>query len=155
MLLLTKAIRKALPSLYAQEKEGDGATGHVKFFGGSWTWFATEATAYVSVDATGEENDPVEMSLKEIDDRGWSDLFKTPTLPSYSMDTNGDKFVTLHDVRFFGLVDGLDRELGYFSLKELMEVRFPPFGLRIERDRYFTPQTLAEIKEKLGRRMTV
>ena len=29
-------------------------------------------------------------------------------------------------------------ELGYVSLKELLSLRFPPFRLPIERDRYFT-----------------
>ena len=37
---------------------------------------------------------------------------------------------------FFGLVDGHDKELGYFSLEELESVK-GSFGLDIERDRYF------------------
>ena len=37
------------------------------------------------------------------------------------------------DLRFFGLVDGFEREWGYFSLEELLEIRGPA-GLRIERD---------------------
>lgn len=36
-------------------------------------------------------------------------------------------------------------EWGYFSLSELAELRFPPFGLPIERDLYFTPQTVREL----------
>lgn len=51
------------------------------------------------------------------------------------------------DFRFFGYVVGLDSELGYFHLNELTEVR-GKFGLKIERDRYFKPTTLEEIKEK-------
>ena len=37
---------------------------------------------------------------------------------------------------FFGIVtlDGEDWEWGYFTLKDLTEIRFPPFGLPIERD---------------------
>ena len=38
----------------------------------------------------------------------------------------------------FGLVQGLDRELGYFSLDELEAVR-GPMGLPIERDLYWKP----------------
>ena len=45
---------------------------------------------------------------------------------------------------FFGLVDGHEKELGYFSLSELKSVR-GRFGLGIERDRYFTPKPLKEI----------
>lgn len=48
---------------------------------------------------------------------------------------------------FFGLCDlgqGFP-ELGYVSREELESVRFPPFGLPIERDRYFTAdKTLQE-----------
>jgi hypothetical protein len=48
---------------------------------------------------------------------------------------------------FFGLVQGFETELGYFSLNDLEEIR-GPFGLTIERDLYFTPTTLAECREK-------
>jgi hypothetical protein len=47
---------------------------------------------------------------------------------------------------FFGLVSGLEVELGYFSLKELEEVR-GPLGLLIERDVDFEPKTLKELEE--------
>ena len=40
------------------------------------------------------------------------------------------------DYLFFGLVDGQDKELGYFTLNQLMEVR-GGLGLPIERDMYF------------------
>ena len=49
---------------------------------------------------------------------------------------------------FFGLVDGLEKELGYFSLRELESVR-GPFGLGVERDMYWTPKTLTQIAPKL------
>jgi hypothetical protein len=47
---------------------------------------------------------------------------------------------------FFGLVVGLEIELGYFSLKELEEVR-GPMNLPIERDFYFEPVALQEIMD--------
>lgn len=46
---------------------------------------------------------------------------------------------------FFGLVIGLEAELGYFSLTELKSVR-GPLGLPIERDLYFKPRTLQELR---------
>ena len=49
---------------------------------------------------------------------------------------------------FFGLVDGHEKELGYFSLKELESVR-GPLGLPIERDLYWTPKTLQEIAPEM------
>ncbi len=45
---------------------------------------------------------------------------------------------------FFGLVEGHERELGYFSLAEIQKTK-GPMGLPIERDLYFKPKTLEEI----------
>lgn len=47
---------------------------------------------------------------------------------------------------FFGLVQGNETELGYFSLKELESVN-GPFGLKIERDKYFKPTKLSELQK--------
>ncbi len=45
---------------------------------------------------------------------------------------------------FFGLVDGFEKEFGYFSLLEMESVR-GPYGVGIERDLYFgTGHTLRE-----------
>ena len=46
---------------------------------------------------------------------------------------------------FFGLVVGLFTELGYFSLSELEGAR-GPMGLKVERDRYFSPKKLAALR---------
>ena len=50
------------------------------------------------------------------------------------------------DDTFFGLVSGLEIELGYFSLAELEGVR-GPLGLPVERDLYHNPATLAELRD--------
>lgn len=42
---------------------------------------------------------------------------------------------------FFGLVDGFERELGYFSLDELESIK-GPFGLKIERDIHWNMNTV-------------
>lgn len=52
------------------------------------------------------------------------------------------------DKIFFGLVDGFEIEYGNFGLKELEEVR-GHIGLPIERDLYFTPKPVEEIRKKL------
>jgi len=49
---------------------------------------------------------------------------------------------------FFGLVVGLEIEMGYWSLSELESVR-GPWGLPIERDRWFQPTTLSHLPEYL------
>ncbi len=46
----------------------------------------------------------------------------------------------------YGYVQGLDSELGYFSLEEL-EAAKGPLGLPIERDISFTPTALSMVKK--------
>lgn len=48
----------------------------------------------------------------------------------------------------FGLVEGFETELGYFSLSELRAVR-GPLGLPVERDLYWKPKTLEEIAPEM------
>jgi len=49
---------------------------------------------------------------------------------------------------FFGLVDGHEKELGYFSLSELEKAR-GKMNLPIERDLYFKPTTLEELAPEI------
>ena len=44
---------------------------------------------------------------------------------------------------FFGVVDGFEKEYGYFSLDELESVT-NRMGLHLERDKFFTPKPLRE-----------
>ena len=46
---------------------------------------------------------------------------------------------------FYGLVDGHEKEVGYWGLEELEEAK-GPFGMKIERDRHFTPTPLSQLK---------
>ena len=57
------------------------------------------------------------------------------------------------DFQFFGLVEGFEKELGYFNLSELESVK-GPMGLSIERDLYFQPKTLEEIAPEMFREVT-
>ncbi len=50
------------------------------------------------------------------------------------------------DDTFFGLVIGFMPEFGYFSLSELTEAR-GPMGLPIERDMFFEPKSLNELRD--------
>lgn len=62
-------------------------------------------------------------------------------------DSNWSWFVTEYDPSqrlCFGLVDGFEKELGYFSLTELESLR-GPLGLPIERDLYFKETSLEKI----------
>jgi len=69
----------------------------------------------------------------------------------FTPDSNWTWWATEYDPNekvFFGLVQGLEIELGYFALEELESAR-GPMNLPIERDMYFTPTTLGEIRVKL------
>jgi hypothetical protein len=47
---------------------------------------------------------------------------------------------------FFGLVEGHERELGYFSLKELQSIGADGKLLPVERDLHFQPTPLSQCK---------
>ncbi len=68
----------------------------------------------------------------------------------FTPDSSWSFFGTEYDGEdtFFGLVDGFEKELGYFSLSELQSVR-GKLGLPIERDAHFKPKTLAEIAPEM------
>ncbi len=51
---------------------------------------------------------------------------------------------------FFGAVSGAEFEIGYFSLSELESLR-GPLGLSIERDLYFKPTPLSQIRKGYAR----
>jgi len=113
--LITKEVAAKMPALYSQEKVEDPEV-IAKFFTPwtSWTWYATEASV-VRYDINDDE---VHHPLSEYEE--------------------GD------EVLFFGLVDGLEKELGYWTLEQLTEV-FGPAGLRIERDAHYSGHKLSEV----------
>ena len=53
----------------------------------------------------------------------------------------------------FGLVEGFETELGYFDLTELSEATVFGRVPAVERDLYWKPQTLGEIREQSRGRM--
>ncbi len=55
----------------------------------------------------------------------------------YAIEFDGDDL-------FFGLVDGFERELGYFRLSELLANR-GKMGMEIERDLFFSPTPLSKL----------
>ena len=121
MKMLTKAIRKAMPELYANEPDDSTTVDPqviCKFFTpwAGWTWYALEASAVVRDEVDGAEYGPV------ADHEG-------------------------KDVVFWGWVCGHEEELGYFRLSELEGIRGPA-GLRIERDMYFVSRPLSEVQER-------
>jgi len=84
--------------------------------------------------------------LYECEDQGLNALAQ---VKFFTPDSNWTWYASEFDGTdiFFGLVSGLEVELGYFSLSELQSVR-GPLGLPIERDLYYVPKTLQELMEK-------
>ena len=85
----------------------------------------------------GKGNDAVVIAKFFLPGSGW-----TWYVTEAEKMENGDYY-------FFGYVDGIEGELGYFTLSQLQEVR-GRFGLRVERDMYFNngKTTLAQVKRE-------
>jgi len=66
----------------------------------------------------------------------------------FTPDSNWTWYATEFDGEdlFFGLVEGFEKEIGYFRLSELQSVK-GALGLPIERDMYFKPKTLKELMD--------
>ena len=118
MKLLTKEMLEKLPALYSlEEQPTEEKVAQVKFFTpwSNWTWYATEGSPCCLQHGNYDCEDPTCLAEKDR----W-------------------------EMMFFGLVFGLEQEWGYFSLAELESIK-GPFGLAIERDRYFDPKPICEV----------
>jgi len=84
--------------------------------------------------------------LHEQDSKGFDAI---AYVKFFTPDSNWTWYVAEFDGKdiFFGLVDGFEKELGYFSLKELKGIR-GPLGLKIERDLYFKPIKIKELANR-------
>lgn len=67
----------------------------------------------------------------------------------FTPDSNWTWYATEFDDKdtFFGLVQGFEEELGYFSLSELQEYR-GALGIGIERDLHFKPAPLSQLRRQ-------
>jgi Protein of unknown function (DUF2958) len=95
-----------------------------------------------------EENpDPMVVCKFFTPDAGWTwyVIEGSPVDADGYYDTDKAKV----DFVFFGLVSGVEVELGYFSLSELQSIR-GRLGLPVERDLYFAPTRLSEVKTLCG-----
>ncbi len=118
MELLTRTIKSRLPPIGSQENKGGKAVSTVKFFTPDswWTWHATEGAALVRHADGSVTEEPADYAGEG----------------------------TVIDFMFFGLVDGMEKELGYFRLSELRQAR-GPLDLSIGRDLHWKPRPLEQI----------
>ncbi len=69
----------------------------------------------------------------------------------YAIEGGEEEYEYGMDFLFFGFVVGFDAELGYFTLNQLETAKKGVTGLRavpIERDLYFSPCRLSEVKAR-------
>lgn len=120
MKLMTKELLGKIPPLYSGEKESDPMVV-CKFFmpDGGFTWYV------------------IEGSTREGDGCGFGENCNHGPLTEYDP--------ARHDILFFGYVDGVELEFGYFTLSELETVR-GRLGLPVERDRWFTPCRVSKLE---------
>ena len=65
----------------------------------------------------------------------------------FTPDSNFTWFITEYDAdekMCFGLIDGFEKELGYFSLNDLEQIK-GSMGLKVERDISFQPTKLKDL----------
>lgn len=118
LTLAWRDVLAALPPMGAQDGKGDEAIAYVKFFDPCGSW-TWFATEAVGYTAAGDAINPSEFPKRD----------------------------DIEDVNFFGLVHGHERELGYFSLRELADVN-GPLRIGIERDCWFTPRPLSTLNQR-------
>ena len=123
MKLMTKSIGAEFKKVGRQEGKDD-PVAVARFFNpcGAGTWYATELYYVIKKDRPGEEPEIIEVEASKLDESCKGEIV---------------------DMIFFGHVELLESEWGYFSLSELESVRLP-FGLTIERDLHWTPRPISE-----------
>jgi hypothetical protein len=108
----------------------------------------------MSVCVIGFGDDLMELLTKELRERipklySQEDVTDPIVVAKFfTPDANWSWYVLEFDGRdiFFGYVDGLQPELGYFTLSELTDIR-GPMGMKIERDIYWDEKPLSEVEK--------
>lgn len=97
--------------------------------------------------STEEQGDEAKAHIKFFtpwSDWTWYATEGSPVDEDGLMDTDKEKV----DFLFFGLVSGHELELGYFSLSEFENTNTSSGIRMVERDLYFKPTTIRELKER-------
>lgn len=143
----TQTKRGELFELLADITDEDGAIAEMEDLGDVLDWVISEPkeeppTGRNLLDKASREKLPPLYSGEEQGTESLAQVkFFTPDAQWtwYASEFDGEDI-------FFGLVVGQEIELGYFSLKEMQDAR-GPMELQIERDLYFEPKSLRELKD--------
>lgn len=124
----------------------DGAIAEMEDIGWSLLYFAEEADENSIPKPAPLMDEKVQESLPVLYSQENLGLQALAKVKYFTPDSNWTWYGSEFDGNdlFFGLVNGFELELGYFSLQEL-EKTCGPMGLPIERDLFFEPTTLQEL----------
>lgn len=148
----TQTERGRLFELLADLTDEDSALAELQDLGDDWARLLGESDAQPEMESpTGKKLlDPESREklppLYSGEEQGLDALAK---VKFFTPDAQWSWFASEfdgHDI-LFGLVVGLEVELGYFILSELQSVK-GPLGLPIERDLHFEPKSLRELRDK-------
>jgi hypothetical protein len=134
--------------LLADLTDEDGALAELEDIGFSFEYLISESESISPPDAVSLMDENIRQSLPELYSQEENGLDAQAKVKYFTPDSNWTWYATEFDGKdtFFGLVNGFELELGYFTLSELQQACGPK-GLPIERDLFFEPKSLKELME--------
>jgi len=142
----TQSQAGALFEILAELTDEDGALAELEDLGWSLLGFIEEPDNSNIPEPAPLMDEKVREALPGLYSQEEIGLEALARVKYFTPDSNWTWYASEFDGEdiFFGLVNGLELELGYFSLKEL-EQTCGPLGLPIERDLYFEPRSLQDL----------
>ena len=134
--------------LLADLTDEDGALAEMEDIDISFSDIFGEHEMIKPPDAVPLMDGNIRQSLPELYSQEEQGLNAQAKVKYFTPDSNWTWYATEFDGQdtFFGLVNGFELELGYFTLSELQQACGPK-GLPIERDIYFEPKSLQELMD--------
>jgi hypothetical protein len=144
----TQSQAGALFEMLAELTDEDGALAELEDLGWSLLGFSDEADDSSIPQPAPLMDEKVREALPGLYSQEELGLKALARVKYFTPDSNWTWYATEFDGEdvFFGLVNGFELELGYFSLKELNQA-CGPLGLPIERDIYFEPKSLEDLMQ--------
>jgi hypothetical protein len=138
----------ALYEILADLTDEDGALSEMEDWGFAFGEFLHDDEPSNPPEALPLMDENIRQSLPELYSQEEKGLEVQAKVKYFTPDSNWTWYATEFDGKdtFFGLVNGFELELGYFTLSELQQACGPK-GLPIERDLFFEPKTLKELMD--------
>jgi hypothetical protein len=145
----TQSQQGALFEILADLTDEDGALAEMEDIEFTFADFFGEQEMVKPPEAMPLMNENIRQSLPELYSQEEKGLDALAKVKYFTPDSNWTWYATEFDGKdtFFGLVNGFELELGYFTLSELQQACGPK-GLPIERDMFFEQKSLKELMDK-------